>query len=144
MSLLSFGINHKTAPIAVREQVAFASDQVEHALHLLTADAAVLGAAILSTCNRTELYLSLDEEEPKIDVLAWLADFHQVTDRELAPHVYAHTDQVNVKRGDTVRRGQVIATVGASGSVAAPQLHFEIRRGTEAVNPTPLLRDGPV
>jgi len=57
---------------------------------------------------------------------------------------YAHTDQVNVKRGDTVRRGQVIATVGATGSVAAPQLHFEIRRGTEAVNPTPLLSDGPV
>ena len=57
---------------------------------------------------------------------------------------YAHADQVAVKRGETVRRGQVIATVGATGSVTAPQLHFEIRRGTEAVNPTALLRDGPV
>ncbi|MBI3452442.1 MAG: M23 family metallopeptidase, partial [Rhodospirillales bacterium] len=38
-------------------------------------------------------------------------------------------------RGDTVRRGQVIGRVGMTGNVAAPQLHFEVRRGTRAVNP---------
>ncbi|WP_192884593.1 peptidoglycan DD-metalloendopeptidase family protein [Paramagnetospirillum kuznetsovii] len=54
---------------------------------------------------------------------------------------YAHNDQLKVKRGDQVKRGQVIATVGSSGSVTAPQLHFEIRRGTEAVNPTDYLED---
>ncbi|EME71749.1 metalloendopeptidase-like membrane protein, partial [Paramagnetospirillum caucaseum] len=48
---------------------------------------------------------------------------------------YAHNEKLMVKRGDQVRRGQAIATVGASGSVTSPQLHFEIRRGTEAVNP---------
>lgn len=48
---------------------------------------------------------------------------------------YAHNDRLMVKRGDPVRRGQTIATVGSSGSVTVPQLHFEIRRGTEAVNP---------
>jgi murein DD-endopeptidase MepM/ murein hydrolase activator NlpD len=57
---------------------------------------------------------------------------------------YAHADRVEVRRGDTVRRGQEIATVGATGSVTAPQLHFEIRHGTEAVDPTEHLRDGPV
>lgn len=55
---------------------------------------------------------------------------------------YAHNDQLLVKRGDTVKRGQTIATVGASGSVTSPQLHFEIRRGTEAVNPTEYMNDG--
>jgi murein DD-endopeptidase MepM/ murein hydrolase activator NlpD len=54
---------------------------------------------------------------------------------------YAHNDQLMVKRGDQVRRGQIIATVGASGSVTSPQLHFEIRRGTEAVNPVEFLQD---
>jgi len=54
---------------------------------------------------------------------------------------YAHADQVAVRRGDAVKRGQQIATVGATGSVTAPQLHFEIRRGSEAVNPIDYLKD---
>jgi murein DD-endopeptidase MepM/ murein hydrolase activator NlpD len=52
---------------------------------------------------------------------------------------YAHADQILVKRGDRVRRGETIATVGASGNVASPQLHFELRRGAHAVDPTKYL-----
>lgn len=48
---------------------------------------------------------------------------------------YAHADTLLVRKGDAVRRGQQIATVGSSGGVAIPQLHFELRKGTEAVNP---------
>lgn len=48
---------------------------------------------------------------------------------------YAHADRLLVKRGDRVRRGQTIATIGNSGGVTRPQLHFEIRRGSRAVNP---------
>ncbi|HSV30180.1 MAG TPA: LysM peptidoglycan-binding domain-containing M23 family metallopeptidase, partial [Candidatus Omnitrophota bacterium] len=48
---------------------------------------------------------------------------------------YAHNDQLLVSKGDSVKRGQQISTVGATGNVTSPQLHFEIRRGTEAVNP---------
>ena len=48
---------------------------------------------------------------------------------------YAHADRLLVKRGDQVRRGQTIATIGATGGVTRPQLHFEIRRGSRAVNP---------
>jgi murein DD-endopeptidase MepM/ murein hydrolase activator NlpD len=50
---------------------------------------------------------------------------------------YAHADAILVKRGDTVHRGQVIARVGATGSVTEPQLHFEIRenQGREPVDP---------
>jgi len=49
---------------------------------------------------------------------------------------YAHNDALLVRRGDRVRKGQMIARVGSSGNVASPQLHFEIRRGKQAVNPT--------
>jgi murein DD-endopeptidase MepM/ murein hydrolase activator NlpD len=48
---------------------------------------------------------------------------------------YAHCDTVLVKRGDRVRRGQTIAKVGMTGAVSEPQLHFEIRRGTRALDP---------
>jgi murein DD-endopeptidase MepM/ murein hydrolase activator NlpD len=48
---------------------------------------------------------------------------------------YAHAAILLVKRGDVVRRGQVIARVGRTGSVSEPQLHFELRRGDRAVDP---------
>jgi len=48
---------------------------------------------------------------------------------------YAHLDKTLVKRGTKVARGQSIGTVGSTGQVDSPQLHFEIRRGTEALDP---------
>jgi len=48
---------------------------------------------------------------------------------------YAHCDALLVKRGQEVKRGQVIARVGQTGNVAAPQLHFELRKGAQAINP---------
>jgi murein DD-endopeptidase MepM/ murein hydrolase activator NlpD len=55
---------------------------------------------------------------------------------------YAHNDALLVKRGDTVRRGQIIARVGKTGNVSEPQLHFELRRGTRALDPVPYLGEG--
>ncbi len=49
---------------------------------------------------------------------------------------YAHASELDVKRGDTVRRGQIIAKAGQSGGVQSPQLHFEIRKGSTAVDPS--------
>lgn len=48
---------------------------------------------------------------------------------------YAHLDKVTAQRGTTIKRGQKLGTVGTSGGVDVPQLHFEIRRGTQALNP---------
>lgn len=52
---------------------------------------------------------------------------------------YAHTEKVLVRRGDKVRRGQTVGRVGSTGNVASPQLHFEVRKGTRAVNPAQVL-----
>ena len=52
---------------------------------------------------------------------------------------YAHTDRFLVQRGDSVARGQKVATVGSSGSVDRPQLHFEIRKGSRAIDPRDML-----
>jgi murein DD-endopeptidase MepM/ murein hydrolase activator NlpD len=56
---------------------------------------------------------------------------------------YAHCDLILVKRGDKVARGQVIARVGSTGNVSEPQLHFELRRGSRAVDPREFLAPVP-
>lgn len=55
---------------------------------------------------------------------------------------YAHNQKLLVRRGQTVKRGEVIATVGKTGSAREPQLHFEVRKGTKAVNPMNYLNKG--
>ena len=52
---------------------------------------------------------------------------------------YAHASELLVKRGDTIKRGQVIAKSGQTGEVASPQLHFEIRKGSTPVDPLQFL-----
>lgn len=52
---------------------------------------------------------------------------------------YAHNHDLSVKRGDAVKKGQVIATAGDTGSVSEPQVHFELRRNSKPVDPMPLL-----
>lgn len=52
---------------------------------------------------------------------------------------YAHMDKILIKNGDKVKRGQTIGTVGSTGNVKTPQLHFEIRKGRDAINPKTLI-----
>jgi glutamyl-tRNA reductase len=85
MSLYTLGLNHQTAPLDVREQVAFSPDALGHALRDLLARPRVKEAAILSTCNRTEVYVHGAEPQP---VVRWLEDFHRVPKDSLAPYIY--------------------------------------------------------
>ena len=86
MHLLTLGVNHHTAPLAIREQVAFGPEKLALALHELTQSQRASEAEILSTCNRTELYCNAASADA---VTQWLADFHQIERRELAPYLYA-------------------------------------------------------
>lgn len=54
---------------------------------------------------------------------------------------YAHNGELKVKRGDAVKRGQVVANSGQTGNVSSPQLHFELRKGSAPVDPTPYLNN---
>jgi murein DD-endopeptidase MepM/ murein hydrolase activator NlpD len=55
---------------------------------------------------------------------------------------YAHASELNVKKGESIKRGQVIGKAGATGNVSSPQLHFEVRKGATPVDPTPFLTGG--
>ena len=85
MSLYALGLNHATAPLDVREQVAFSPDALGHALRDLMRRPTVKEAAILSTCNRTELYVHSPDAQP---VVEWLEDFHHVPKDSLSPYLY--------------------------------------------------------
>ncbi len=83
--LFAFGLNHHSAPLAVREQVTFGPDTVGSALRDLVEHEAAREAAIISTCNRTEVYCSTDEPERAVD---WLARFHHLKSHSIQPFVY--------------------------------------------------------
>lgn len=91
MHLTVLGINHRTAPVDVRGQVAFPRESLPRALGELMALDGVHEAAILSTCNRTELYLNQEMEnvEPVSD---WLCRFHQLDLAILQPHLYSYRE----------------------------------------------------
>jgi len=75
MQLFAFGVNHQTAPLAVRERIAFNTDVLPVALRDLVDHEPVREAAIISTCNRTEVYCSTPEPSKAI---RWLASYHKL------------------------------------------------------------------
>jgi len=119
MQLLTLGLNHTTAPLALRERLAFPSEQIAEALRSLAErlhhvrPATPVETTILSTCNRTELYYAAARQEP-LDVhqdpviagLAhWLAETHRMPLSELAPHLYTHTEADAVRHAFRVGSG---------------------------------------
>lgn len=104
MHLFAFGINHKTAPVAIREQAAFAPEQLAQALHDITKHAGVDEATILSTCNRTEVYCRLDQDDGR-KAVKWFCDFHRLPSHDIQPHLYLHPDQEAVKHAFRVAAG---------------------------------------
>ncbi|OZI13803.1 glutamyl-tRNA reductase [Sodalis-like symbiont of Philaenus spumarius] len=89
MTLLALGINHKTAPVALRERVAFSPETLDQALGSLLAQPLVQGGVVLSTCNRTELYLSVEQQADLQEALVrWLCDYHQLKPDEVCQSLY--------------------------------------------------------
>ena len=104
MAFLALGINHKTASVDVRERVAFTPDQMVEALRQLCRVTPTREAAILSTCNRSELYLQQDQLEADA-VLAWLANYHRLSLDELKACAYVHVDDQAVRHMMRVASG---------------------------------------
>jgi len=93
MAILAYGINYRTAPIEVRERIAFPEEALPGALQEATRlIPSVSEAAIISTCNRTELYLALDPSQEDA-VRHWLASTREIGMSELANMAYGHWDQ---------------------------------------------------
>ena len=102
MALFTLGINHRTAPLTVREQVAFHAEELRRALADLSGSGRVVEAAILSTCNRTELYCQADD--PQV-AARWLAEYRRLPLGEIEPYLYTHPDREAVRHAFRVASG---------------------------------------
>ncbi|MFH0933611.1 MAG: glutamyl-tRNA reductase [Pseudomonadota bacterium] len=102
MQLFTFGINHQTAPLAVREQIAFNAETLDSALRDLVDNGAAREATILSTCNRTEVYCSTSQPVQAVD---WLAAYHHLPAAEIEPYIYRFPQEQAVKHAFRVASG---------------------------------------
>ncbi len=107
--IFTLGINHHSAPLAIRERVAFNADRLHQALSELTAQAGVKEAAILSTCNRTEVYCSADRPEALIH---WLTQHHQISQSDLTPYLYVHDQPEAIRHAFRVASGLDSMVIG--------------------------------
>ena len=101
MQLYTVGINHTTAPIAIREKVAFDPDHLSQALLDLMAHK-VSEAAILSTCNRSEIYANA--RDPKM-IIDWLCKYHGIKLKTIESHLYVYENQEAIQHAFRVASG---------------------------------------
>ncbi|WP_442909288.1 glutamyl-tRNA reductase [Halopseudomonas sp.] len=91
MGFIALGINHKTAGVEVRERLSFAPEQLPDALQRLRDETGTQEVAILSTCNRTELYCAQDQLDAD-SLVTWVAAFHGMTAEEVRRCSYLHQE----------------------------------------------------
>lgn len=127
VDVLTFGLNHVSAPVSVRERVAFPVDVLKPALDGLRSafGASVREAAILSTCNRTEIYCAADPAVSQ-HVPAWLADFNSLEAGSLQPHVYQY------QQNDAVRHAFRVASGLDSMVLGEPQILGQMKDAVRA------------
>ena len=134
MAFIALGINHKTASVAVRERVAFTPEQMVEALQQLCRLTTSREAAILSTCNRSELYLEIDHPTAD-DVLAWLADYHRLTLDELRACAYVHQDEDAVRHMMRVASGLDSMVLGEPQILGQMKSAYAVAREAGTVGP---------
>ncbi|WP_150046329.1 MULTISPECIES: glutamyl-tRNA reductase [Methylomonas] len=96
MTLLALGINHNTAPVAIRERLAFPADILDNTLKTLRNVRDISEAAILSTCNRTEFYCH-SQSEDQSPLIAWIADTKLIQPGEFTPYLYSYKDSQSIR-----------------------------------------------
>jgi len=101
MQIQLIGLNHKTAPIKLREKLVFANDMLTQAL-LELKEKMSSDILILSTCNRTEIYQSASDSKT---LISWLAKFHNIKEMNLKPHLYTFKNEAAFSHACRVAAG---------------------------------------
>ena len=121
MPLITVGVNHKTAPVSIRERVAFAPEKMIDALSSLISEKKANEAVIVSTCNRTELYCSVEDFNKVDEVIAWLGEYHGIALPELQQYCYTHAND------DSVRHVMRVASGLDSLILGEPQILGQVK-----------------
>lgn len=125
MTIITLGLNHTTAPLSVREKLVFSSVGIVDALRDLSRVPAVMEAAILSTCNRTELYLGLESLDPE-PILAWIEREQRLSREDFQPYLYTHLDSSTIRHMFRVASGLDSMVLGE------PQILGQMKRAYQA------------
>lgn len=119
-SLITLGLNHKTAPLDLRERLAFTPQNLPEALDSLHRLDGVEEAAIVSTCNRTELYCSVNtNDDPSL--IDWFSKYHGIESSRLSNHLYIHRHE------DTIRHAMEVASGLDSMVLGEPQIAGQMK-----------------
>jgi glutamyl-tRNA reductase len=132
VTLLALGLNHKTAPIEVRERLSFGPDIVVGALRSLAEQAGAVEAVIVSTCNRTEIYCSGDALDGEA-MQQWLSRFHGLDGALLRPYVYAYRDKAAVSHLFEVAAGLDSMILGEPQILGQVKSAFQTAQNAGAV-----------
>lgn len=120
MPILALGLNHHTAPVDIRERAALGEGQLSDALKTLRQIDAVNEAAIVSTCNRTEIYCGMDRQDPA-SVVDWMHGYFQLRDQGFEPYLFYHSDR------DAVRHLMRVCSGLDSMILGEPQILGQIK-----------------
>jgi glutamyl-tRNA reductase len=134
MTLVAFGLNHLTAPVNLREQVAFDGAAARDAVSELRQQAGVDEAMILSTCNRTELYCSVSAGAEHVPV-KWLHHHHQLTADKLSEFLYQHEEDDAVRHIFRVATGLDSMVLGEPQILGQVKDAYQIAREANALGP---------
>ncbi|MEU5859657.1 glutamyl-tRNA reductase [Nonomuraea sp. NPDC047529] len=94
MSVLAIGLSHRTSPVALLERVSVTGDALVKLLHDVQQDASVAEAMVISTCNRVEIYVTVDRFHAAVTSISGLLAVHSgVPADELTPHLYVHYEE---------------------------------------------------
>lgn len=132
MTLLAFGINHNTASLHIRERVAFAPDQVADALENAIKAARLAEVAILSTCNRTEVYAS-SKADPAL-LIDWIAAYHHLSQSDLLDCYYAHTGEDAIRHMMKVASGLDSMVLGEPQILGQMKSAYAVAHGVGTIN----------
>lgn len=127
MQLFTLGLNHQTAPVSVREKLAFSAESLPAALNSLLGQQLVKEAAIVSTCNRTEIYCNTKSPRAAIE---WLAGYHHLRDSEIEPYLYLLPNDQAVRHAFRVAAGLDSMVLGEAQILG--QLKDAVRQAQDA------------
>jgi glutamyl-tRNA reductase len=134
MSLVLIGVNHKTAPIAVRERIAISRDDLPEATRALAAVPGVVECMIVSTCNRVEILAAIDlPDAPSSGLTGFLYRHFGLDPAVLAPHLYEHRDQEAVRHLFRVAASLDSMVVGEPQILGQVKEAFAVARAAGAV-----------
>ncbi|WP_295884763.1 glutamyl-tRNA reductase [uncultured Thiohalocapsa sp.] len=128
MTILTLGLNHKTAPVDTRERLTFGPDVIVGALRSITEQTPADEALILSTCNRMEVYCAVDGSGAEAAVRNWLGEFHGLEPQLFAQHLYHYQDR------DAVRHLLKVASGLDSMVLGEPQILGQVKQAFQTAN----------